>query len=604
MHGHANGNSLAFQDLNLLLSLACLETGETAAPGSPTEIASPGSKAQLDLWINELDDQDGKAAALAPVSSLAHCSSVPQAAATGLGVPIDWALSAGRISKAAGYKQSPVPGAPCTSAAFSKDSSQPGHVHAGLSSQNACSGGNLPQQLTIRGSHPIQQAFAGHVQLQPHVSNQLPSFGPCQSTSQGNVLQPGLPHTAGRPSTSVQYQAQPAVAPRPVLPTEVRMNQHAQRMPWQMPFPPQGFARQNESAPTFQPAGLPAPGNVMIGISGPPQLSGSSLSQTAGHIPQPGRLSQHAVHPSQLNAGRPSMCQSAAGVHGGIAPGLGHPPASGVTGPSSMPRAISQGSCPQPLPDEISGGPRPSHSQPASIAHLPSSGPSSHPATSGNPGPAALSQPPRHAGMPSSGPASTAPPGPHRSHPSGLAGSSLPQATGQPARPPGMKPAQPEAPAKRSRVPGQRYHVRKRVALATPANSCEMPLEQLLQLQASDPANLNPCLTQLISDSKRMYEGLMRMRGARQQDACSLSDDLEGLAVELYRNGQVGFCMFINLIWRCSTRGHAPIANMFTYLMSVCYEMILEKFLHGLSCIGNCWSFSWNSNRCAPTACD
>ncbi|KAK9867273.1 hypothetical protein WJX84_011147 [Apatococcus fuscideae] len=203
-----------------------------------------------------------------------------------------------------------------------------------------------------------------------------------------------------------------------------------------------------------------------------------------------------------------------------------------------MPRAISQGSCPQPLPDEISGGPRPSHSQPASIAHLPSSGPSSHPATSGNPGPAALSQPPRHAGMPSSGPASTAPPGPHRSHPSGLAGSSLPQATGQPARPPGMKPAQPEAPAKRSRVPGQRYHVRKRVALATPANSCEMPLEQLLQLQASDPANLNPCLTQLISDSKRMYEGLMRMRGARQQDACSLSDDLEGLAVELYRNGQ------------------------------------------------------------------
>ena len=53
-----------------------------------------------------------------------------------------------------------------------------------------------------------------------------------------------------------------------------------------------------------------------------------------------------------------------------------------------------------------------------------------------------------------------------------------------------------------------------------------MTLERLLQLpQEGNP--LNPRVVRLLHDCRSVFAGLVRMRSARQQDACSLPDDLE-----------------------------------------------------------------------------
>lgn len=538
------------------------EAGESTDSDGP-DLTSPRSRAQLDLWISELEAQNHASSAPEaqeaqhPPISTGIQSLVPIADHSGTSAHAGQPISAscglpGAQLPAAQQLQGRATCAPPMSLPVSS-SSQPAQDHAYMpaaqegaarpsennrSGTAALAGATSSQQA--RGSDPaalqpraqpqplLPTAFEVrmmHAQVcqksHPFVSSHsVPTQDqPVRYLQLGKHSAPGSGHTFTRQSLPNPQQSTHGSAQ--VRPTTGCFNpQRPQRPLTSHPIAiPSASAQMNyPAAPYSQHLGAPQP--VVPNIQGP-NVQGHAQSGSANHSSAQ-HQQQHASGGRPQDAGRnswpPVNVQGMPGGNGPHAPNgsSSAPPSSALPiHHSNVPTCTSSAGLPvlapshhfshaphvaaaacSTVPAQVPTVAREVSADPALPAHRASSGPCDGATASQNPAQA----PPQPAQV--SEPAAQAP------------GSGAAQ------------PVRPSAAPRPAFAALQRFEIGKQVAVTAPLGSQGMTLERLMQLlQEEGPQN--PWLVRLLQDCRAVFAGLLRMRNARQQDTCSLPDDLE-----------------------------------------------------------------------------
>ena len=531
------------------------EASESTDSDGP-DITSPNSRAQLDLWISELEAQNQ--ASSAPESHEAqHPTSNTQ---SGVHMPDHPGMGT--------HAGQPI----CASSGFSgvRDSAaqQP-------QSHNTCA-----TTMPLPATSTLQSAQETAWMPEPHAGVVRPS----ENNSSWNPALPGDTRSQ-QAQASDPAAMQPRTQHQPFLPTafEVRM-MHAQVSQKCQPFvsshpgltqdqPVRYLQLGKHSAPgsghTFTRQSLPNPQQSAYGSAQVrptpgcfnPQRPQRPLASHPIAIPSASAQLSHpeAIHGQHLSGASQPADSQGPHTQGHAQPGSAHPVSAQqqrhipgrLSGQSSWPPTNLQGipGSTRPHASNGSNSAPPSSALPAYHSNL-----VTHASPAGLPVPAS-SCPVSHASHVSTAACSSAPAqvppvppdAPAHAAPDAHRASSGPCDAGDTSQNPAQAPTQPphaseqaaqaaaNAPAQPARPIAaprpsfnalQRFQIGKQVASTAPLGSQGMTLERLIQLlQEGSP--LNPRLVRLLHDCRSVFAGLVRMRSARQQDTCSLPDDLE-----------------------------------------------------------------------------